>query len=161
MKASMSRAFLGCHALMARVCLAIFGALVCVSVAAVAASARVPTGLWSTPDKGGVVRIDDCGGALCGTIVGLTANPQGVLPRDFRGAPQCHLTLLRDLRPKDDGLWHGTVTNPEDGKVYDAEVWVAPDGNMRLRGYIGVPLLGQTQVWPPFDGSVQDDCHFR
>ena len=136
------------------------GAL-CLS-AAHASAGKVPTGIWFTEDKHGVVQITPCGNdALCGIIVGLTANPQGVLPRNFQGTPQCKLTLLKDLRLEDDGRWHGTVTNPEDGQTYDAEVWVAEDGNMRLRGYIGLPLLGSTQTWPPFDGKLQDDCRFR
>jgi uncharacterized protein (DUF2147 family) len=127
-----------------------------------ATPAKPPTGLWFTEDHGGVVQISTCGEKLCGTIVGLTPNPQGVMPRDVHGDPQCHLPLLRDLRlHEDDGRWHGTVTNPEDGKVYDAEVWVPSDGKMRLRGYVGVPLLGSTQTWPPFNGKLQADCRFH
>jgi uncharacterized protein (DUF2147 family) len=127
-----------------------------------AAATRIPTGLWFTEDKGGVVDVRPCGGEnLCGIIVGLTPSPTGRLPRDFQGGPQCRRMLLRNMRPEDDGRWHGTVTNPEDGQTYDAEIWVAEDGNMRLRGYLGLPLLGSTQVWPPFVGHLQADCRFH
>lgn len=120
-----------------------------------------PTGEWYTPDRTGVIRIAPCGAALCGTIVGLTDWPKdGSVLRDVHGTPQCHLTLLDRLRLQDDGRWHGTVTNPEDGKIYDAEVWVGPDGAMRLRGYIAIELLGSTQTWPKFRGSIAQDCHF-
>jgi uncharacterized protein (DUF2147 family) len=132
----------------------------CLHVSA-ALAATDPQGIWFTEDKGGVVQVQPCGQALCGVIVGLTPSPNGDLPRDFQGAPQCHRVLLRDLRLEEDGRWHGTVTNPEDGRTYSAEVWVAQDGNMRLRGYIGLPLLGSTQVWPPFDAHVQADCRIR
>jgi len=121
----------------------------------------VPTGFWSTPDHGGVVQIRPCGTDLCGVIVGVTASPSGAMPRDVRGVPQCHLTLLNDLRLQDDGRWHGTVRNPEDGRVYDAEVWLPEDGHMRLLGYVGLPLLGVTQSWQRFSGTVQADCHFH
>ena len=124
-----------------------------------AAAARSPVGTWFTEDKGGVVQIRACGADLCGIIVGLTPDPDGRLPRDFQGGPQCRRLLLNDLRAGDDGRWHGTVTNPQDGRTYDADVWVGDDGKMRLRGYIGIPLLGSTQVWPPFDGHLQPDCH--
>jgi uncharacterized protein (DUF2147 family) len=120
-----------------------------------------PTGLWFTPDHGGVVQIRPCGDDLCGVIVGVTASPTGAMPRDVSGEPQCHLTLLRDLRLRDDGRWHGTVRNPEDGQVYDAEIWLPEDGMMRLRGYVGVSLLGETQSWQRFNGAVQPDCRFR
>jgi hypothetical protein len=31
---------------------------------------------------------------------------------------------------------------------------------MRLRGYIAIELLGSTQTWPKFRGSIAPDCHF-
>ncbi len=138
----------------------ILSALLLCGSGARATQGVAPIGLWYTPDHGGVVQIGPCGADLCGTIVGLTPSPQGSLPRDVHGEPQCHLALLSKLHLRDDGRWHGTVRNPEDGQVYDAEVWV-PDGNMRLRGYLGVPLLGQTQTWEPFTGALQPDCRFR
>jgi len=133
-------------------CLLAFGAS--------ATPGTAPVGLWFTPDHGGVVRIGPCGADLCGTIVGLTPSPEGKLPNDVSGETQCHLGLFRNLHLGDDGKWHGTVRNPEDGQVYNAEVWV-PDGNLRLRGYVGVPLLGSTQTWQPFTGAVQPDCRFH
>jgi uncharacterized protein (DUF2147 family) len=121
-----------------------------------------PVGRWSTEDHGGVVQIAPCGGALCGTIVGLNTFRNGVAPRDVHGGSQCHLALLDDLKfHPGDGRWHGTVTNPIDGRTYDAEVWVPQDGTLRLRGYVGVPLLGSTQYWQPFVGTVDSDCHFH
>ncbi len=135
-------------------------ALLCLTVATAAASTP-PIGTWFTQGKGGVVQVRRCGeDALCGIIVGLTPSPQGKLPRDYQGGPQCRRTLLTNMRPEDDGRWHGTVTNPEDGRTYDAEIWIGQDGSMRLRGYLGLPLLGITQIWPPFEGHLEPDCHF-
>lgn len=103
-----------------------------------------------------------CGGALCGTIAGISVWPKDGAPvRDVTGAPQCHMLLLGPLMLQGDGRWHGTVRDPEDGRVYRAEVWVAADGALRLRGYIGLPVFGSTQVWPAFHGTVGEDCHFR
>jgi uncharacterized protein (DUF2147 family) len=131
------------------------------SFSAAQAQARdTPEGSWFTQGRGGVVKIAPCGSALCGVIIGLSEWPPHDVLRDVHGTPQCHLTLLRDLRLEDDQRWHGTVTNPKDGQVYDAEIWVPADGIMRLRGYIGIPLLGTTQLWPPFTGTVTSDCHF-
>ena len=119
-----------------------------------------PLGLWLTEDRGGVISLQPCGPDLCGVIVGLSDWPAHDIKRDWRGLPQCHEVLLAGLRLHDDGRWHGTVTDPENGRVYNAEVWV-PDGTLRLRGYIGLPLLGSTQSWPHYEGTVRPDCHFR
>jgi uncharacterized protein (DUF2147 family) len=135
--------------------------LLCPSLAAAQAETP-PLGLWSTPDLEGVVQIASCkGNFLCGTIIGVTPAPGGAMPHDIAGEPQCRLILLNDLRPQADGRWHGTVRNPEDGHVYNAEVWLGPDGQMRLRGFIGIELFGQTQTWPKFTGTVEPDCHFH
>ncbi len=126
-----------------------------------AASARAPVGYWFTEDLGGIVEVRPCGGdVLCGTIVGLRDWPPSGKRLDWRGNPQCHFPLLRNLRPQDDGRWHGTVTNPEDGRTYTAEVWVADDGLMRLRGYIGLPIFGSTQRWRPSPTGAAPDCHY-
>jgi uncharacterized protein (DUF2147 family) len=115
-----------------------------------------------TEDGRGVIEFRPCGSAICGYIEGISGfPPDGSTLRDVYGTPQCHLTLLRGLRLDDDGRYHGTVTNPETGRSYAAEVWVPPDGTLRLRGYIGLDLLGVTQLWPPFHGLVQPDCHYR
>ena len=126
-----------------------------------AALARAPVGYWFTEDLGGIVQIQACGtDVLCGTIVGLRDWPASGQRLDWRGGPQCHFPLLRNLRPQDDGRWHGTVTNPEDGQTYTAEVWVPNDGMLRLRGYIGLPLFGSTQRWRPSPGGAKPDCHY-
>lgn len=125
------------------------------------AQAPAAIGRWKTEDGGGVIQVQACGQLLCGVIVGLSDWPaNGDVKRDWLGRPQCHSTLLAGLRLQDDGRWHGTVTNPEDGRVYSAELWVPADGRLRLRGYVGLPLFGSTQIWPPYRATVQPDCHF-
>ncbi len=131
------------------------------TVAQASAQAPAPMGRWRTEDGGGIIEVRACGPVLCGVIVGLSDWPaNGDVKRDWLGRPQCHSVLLADLKPQDDGRWHGTVTNPENGRIYSAEVWVPADGRLRLRGYIGLPLLGSTQIWPPYRAAVQADCHF-
>jgi uncharacterized protein (DUF2147 family) len=116
-------------------------------------------GLWMTEDRQGIVRIEPCGQNFCGRVVGISDFPPGGL-RDIRGAPQCGLVIVHGLRAGEDGRRHGTITNPDDGKVYDAQMWVPADGDLRLRGFIGLPLFGSTQIWPHFSGKVTADCHF-
>ena len=126
-----------------------------------AALARAPVGYWFTEDLGGIVQIQACGEAvLCGTIVGLRDWPASGQRLDWRGGPQCRFPLLRNLRAQEDGRWHGTVTNPEDGRTYTAEVWVPEDGVLRLRGYVGLPIFGSTQRWRPSPTGARPDCHY-
>ena len=135
--------------------------LLTVLTPAACAQGPAPVGRWKTEDGGGIIDVRACGQVLCGVIVGLSDWPaNGDVKRDWLGRPQCHSILLAGLKLRDDGRWHGTVTNPENGRVYSAEVWVPADGSLRLRGYVGLPLLGSTQTWPPYHAAVQADCHF-
>ena len=125
------------------------------------ALARSPIGYWFTDDLGGIVQIQQCGaGTLCGTIVGLRDWPANGQRLDWQGHPQCHFPLLRNLRFQDDKRWHGTVTNPEDGQTYTAEVWVPDDGILRLRGYVALELFGSTRRWPASPTGARPDCHY-
>ena len=41
----------------------------------------------------------------------------------------------------------GQIYNGENGKIYNANISLQADGTLRLRGYVGTPLFGETQVW--------------
>ena len=139
----------------------LLAAIACLACLAGRGLAATPLGYWFTEDRGGIVRIEQCGEAtLCGTIVGLRDWPANGQLLDWHGHPRCHFNLLRGLRAEDDGRWHGTVTNPEDGRTYTAEVWVPADGVLRLRGYVGLELFGSTEHWPPSPGGARQDCHY-
>lgn len=122
------------------------------------AQAPNPVGDWLTEDKLGVITIAPCGDALCGSITGVSQFPPGGL-RDVHGAPECQLVFIKGMRPGDDGKRHGTVDNPQDGKTYQAQLWV--DGDvLKLRGYLLSPWLGSTRSWTRFTGKRAPDCHF-
>jgi uncharacterized protein (DUF2147 family) len=48
-----------------------------------------------------------------------------------------------------DSQWSGgQVLDPESGKIYRAFLALEDGGTkLRLRGYIGIPLLGRTEYW--------------
>jgi uncharacterized protein (DUF2147 family) len=123
-------------------------------------AATSPAGDWWTQDHDGVIRIAPCAEGMCGTIVGMAklVDSKGQKQVDNHGAPRCHLTILRGKPDGDAGHYSGTITDPQDGKDWHSEFWLDPDGSLRLRGYVLMPLLGQTQTWPPFHGSVAADC---
>jgi uncharacterized protein (DUF2147 family) len=41
----------------------------------------------------------------------------------------------------------GHIYNGENGKTYNANISLQPDGKLRLRGYVGTPMFGETQLW--------------
>ena len=133
-------------------------ALALVSPSAVAGAASTPLGNWSTEGGHGVIAIAPCGEALCGRIVGIERAPDEPMPTDVQGRPQCELTIIRNEMPTEDGRWRGDVTNPRDGKTYRALLWVDDAGRLNLRGYIGIPLLGSTQIWNRYPGRLSDGC---
>jgi uncharacterized protein (DUF2147 family) len=116
-------------------------------------------GLWLTEDRGGVIDIEPCGSLYCGRIVGLAAASSGnPLPKDVNGNSRCGLEIIHGLAETDPGEWIGKITNPEDGQTYSARLSVDDRGRLRLRGYVLVPLFGQTQIWTRYGGRVTADC---
>jgi uncharacterized protein (DUF2147 family) len=117
-----------------------------------------PSGTWLVESGHGVVEIVECGDALCGRIVGIEREPGSPMPTDVNGRSQCGLTILTDAKPEATGTWLGEITNPRDGAVYRAKLWVDDDDNLHLRGFIGISLFGSTQVWHRFTGHLGAEC---
>src|SRR3954471_23469036 len=113
-----------------------------------AASAGPPIGgLWLTQDRDGVIGVEPCGDKLCAHIEGFFLDkPTDPTPVDYRGVSQCHLPLISDAVQVGSNLWKGHIIDPRNGSVYQMEMYLKPDGALALRGYLGVPLLGQTQT---------------
>jgi uncharacterized protein (DUF2147 family) len=125
---------------------------------AVGTPLNTPVGTWLTANGHGVVSIEPCGGALCGRIVGIDRAPGEPMPTDWQGQPQCGLTIITNEKPEAVDSWLGEITDPRDGGTYHAKLWVDEQGNLRLRGYIGIPALGATQVWHRFAGHLSSEC---
>lgn len=122
-----------------------------------AGAAESLVGPWKTvDDKSGkmrsVVEIYDQGGKLYGKITSLAepTNAQGK-PKTCtkctgadKDQPVVGLVIIKDLRLEGDRYKGGTILDPEDGKIYKAELWVE-GGNLKVRGYYG-PFY-KTQTW--------------
>lgn len=126
-----------------------------------APAAAAPTGLWVTASHDAVIQIASCGQDLCGQIVGMVLQPQDPTPRDWAGATQCRLTIIQAAPDTDDSGqpdWTGSVVNPRDGSTYHIILRVNAEHQLLLRGYVGLPIFGQTQTWTPYNGTLAENC---
>ena len=130
------------------------GWLIAVSAAMAADS---PVGQWNTIDEKtgkarSTVEVYDQGGKIFAKITGLTEpNDEQGNPRtctkcqgDDKNKPIVGLVIIKDLSASGDRFKGGTILDPEDGKIYKAEIWVE-DGKLKVRGYLG--MFYRTQTW--------------
>ena len=65
----------------------------------------------------------------------------------LRTTPVVGLVVLRDF-VYDDGEWiSGEIYDPSSGKEYSCKITLPNKNTMKVRGYIGISLLGRTEVW--------------
>jgi uncharacterized protein (DUF2147 family) len=55
--------------------------------------------------------------------------------------------LIWNLKFEDGAFVDGHVYNPRDGKTYRMKVEVIDKETVKIRGYMGISLLGQNQIW--------------
>lgn len=132
--------------------------LCCATVAAFAADS--PVGVWRTiDDKTGkeksLVRIVEVNGELRGTVEKLFRGPEedpnpvcDKCTGERKGKPVLGMTILSGLKRDGDEFAGGEILDPANGKTYKCKMSLADGGKkLKVRGFIGVSLLGRTQVW--------------
>lgn len=119
-----------------------------------------PVGLWrSVDDVSGkpraVIRITESKGVLQGRIEKAFPAPnedpnpkclkcEGAL----KNAPVVGLVILTGLKKDGDEYTGGQIFDPENGQTYRSKIQVVEGGKkLNVRGYIGVPTLGRSQIW--------------
>ncbi len=112
------------------------------------------SGYWLSQDHDGVFKIDRCGQNLCGHLVGLRYDGTDV-PHGHDGKTECNLLMLTDFYPmteSSEGRWAGRILDPDTGHLYDSQIWTTQPDVLKLRGYIGLPIFGETQTWTRYNG---------
>ena len=126
------------------------------------AAAQSVAGIWLTQNRDGVVEIRTCPTGLCGYVVGITKfQPNGDPPVDNHGRSRCHLQIIPDGHEDADGIWSSHITDPDDGDTYTINLQPEGPDRLRMRGYIGLPLLGHTVYWTRFTGTLTPHCHIQ
>lgn len=136
--------------------------LACLALASAAhAAPPPPIGNWLTEGSDAVITTAMCGNQLCGYISGIPlAIPGEPIPTDYQHHSQCHLTIIYDGVPDSDD-WKARILDPRDGNTYRVSLRVDPQGRLHVRGYIGIPLFGSSQIWTPFTAPLPADCRLR
>jgi uncharacterized protein (DUF2147 family) len=71
-------------------------------------------------------------------------NPDAAL----RDRPVLGLQIMFEFEYAGDNRWKkGTIYAPDDGKTYKCKISLSEDGVLKVRGYIGISMLGRTEEW--------------
>ena len=132
------------------------------ALTASAQAQMTPVGLWQSIDDGNgqpkaeISIAQRADGGLTGKVerslvVNSTTDTNCVLCTDDRkNQPKVGLEIIRGGK-KADGkdVWEGgKILDPENGKEYSLRLTPTDGGRkLEVRGYIGAPILGRTQVW--------------
>ncbi len=120
-------------------------------------AAATPVGVWYAEGGAAQVAIEPCGSELCGRVVWLRSplDEDGCDLRDrhnpdptLRSRRVMGLEVLQGLTPRPNGTWaSGSVYDPATGNTYTCHLALDGNDRLRLRGYVGIPLLGRTTTW--------------
>lgn len=128
--------------------------------AAALAQNTSPVGLWKTIDDEtgkpkALVRVTEENGALQGKIEKLfrgpneDQNPKCTECTDSRkDQPIIGMTIVSGLKKDGNDFSGGEILDPAKGKVYKSKATLRDGGQkLEVRGYIGAPMFGRSQVW--------------
>jgi uncharacterized protein (DUF2147 family) len=119
-----------------------------------------PVGLWKNIDDvsgkpKALIRISENKGELEGRIEKLFRAPgedqnpkcdhcEGV----NRDQPILGMVIMSGLKKSGGEYSGGAILDPDNGKVYKSKLTLVEGGKkVKVRGYIGIPLLGRSQLW--------------
>lgn len=131
---------------------------------AYAASPDDIVGVWNTQGRDAKIEIFKCGMKYCGKIVwlmephypaGSTEGTPGTPMLDhnnpdpeLRKKPLIGLPILLGFVGSGDNSWkRGKIYNSDNGKTYSGELTLLSPNQLKVRGFIGVPLIGGKTIW--------------
>ncbi len=127
------------------------------------AHAQSPLGLWLTKDADAHVRIADCGGTLCGTIIWLKDPIDDATGRPMtdkynpdpakRDRPVLGIQIMYGMQPNGAGRWSGRFYNSDNGKIYDGNLIVTGPDSIKVEGCFLLICMGET--WKRVDNRSE------
>lgn len=114
-------------------------------------------GVWESEHGSGRIQIYKSDGMYDGKLIWLkddvdaSGKPKVDINNPSAGLrtqPVKGLEVLSDFSFKNSGVWEGgTVYDPRSGKKYDCKLLMSTNGQLEIRAFKGISLIGKTQVW--------------
>ena len=95
---------------------------------AAASDPNSPVGIWATEENKGNVRIEECGGNLCGYSVNTGAR------------------ILINMKPQG-SKWTGRIHDPESGRNYDSTIALKSTDTLKVQGCAFGGMFCGGQTW--------------
>lgn len=142
----------------------VFTSIILLAASAYAADPEDILGVWNTQERDAKIGIYKCGIKYCGKIVSLKEpnyskdskegspgtplldhnNPDPLLRR----TPLIGLPILLDFEYAGGNMWkHGKIYNSDNGKTYSGKLTLVSPDKLKVRGFIGISLIGGTTTW--------------
>jgi uncharacterized protein (DUF2147 family) len=111
-------------------------------------------GVWLSGNKKGHIEIYKTGDKYFGKLVWIKEPNENGKPKldknnsdvKKRLQPLLGIVNLNNFVFDDDEWTDGTIYDPENGKTYSCTITME-DGKLHVRGYIGISLIGRTDIW--------------
>lgn len=107
-------------------------------------------GNYMIPSKDGAIQIFEKGGKYYGKIV-LYKDPNKLdinnPKKENQGRKILGLCILNDFSFDGEKWENGTIYDPKNGKTYSCKITMNVTGDLNIRGFIGVSIIGRTEVF--------------
>jgi uncharacterized protein (DUF2147 family) len=114
-------------------------------------------GKWKTMDDEtgkakSIVEIYEKSGKIYGRILEILEEEHRNRKCDLctgadKDKPILGMTIIKGLTKDGDEYNGGKITDPKNGKQYKCYITLEGKDKLKVRGYIGISLLGRTQYW--------------
>ena len=66
---------------------------------------------------------------------------------DYHNKPILGLNIIKGLKKNEDVYEGGKIVDSKNGKSYHCKITLDGKDKLIVRGYIGIPLFGRSQIW--------------
>lgn len=114
-------------------------------------------GKWKTIDDEtgeakSIVEVYEQSGKIYGKIIKILRKEHvndvcSLCPGANKNKPILGMVIINGLKKDGDEYKGGTILDPTTGKTYKCNITLDGVDKLKLRGFIGISLLGRTQYW--------------
>jgi len=140
------------------------GLLLLFSSTLIAQNPNAVLGKWWNEEKDAHIEIYSCDSKICGKIVWLKEpNYPADDSKGMAGKPKVDrenpdpakkelpilgMNLVWGFTHGGENIWEGgSIYNPREGKTYKCKMTLENPDTLKVRGFIGISLIGKTNLW--------------